>query len=58
MMEIDTVGFKEQNISWYAYITSCSTIFKLKPSTLKKYYNNTFKILQKSYEDDMKKYMN
>lgn len=39
--------------------TSCSTIFKLKPSTLKKYYNNnTFKILQKSYEDDMKKYMN
>jgi hypothetical protein len=39
--------------------TSCSTIFKLKPSTLRKYYNNdTFKILQKSYEDEMKQYMN
>jgi len=39
--------------------TSCSTIFKLKPSTLKKYYNDdTFKILQKSYEENIKEYMN
>ena len=39
--------------------TSCNTIFKLKPNTLRKYYNNTtFKILQKSYEDEMKRYMN
>ena len=39
--------------------TSCSTIFKLKPSTLKKYYNDdTFKMLQKSYEDDTREYMN
>jgi len=39
--------------------TSCSTIFKLKASTLKKYYNDdTFKMLQKSYEDEMRRYMN
>jgi hypothetical protein len=38
--------------------TSCSTIFKLKPSTLRKYYNDdTFKILQKSYENEMKRYI-
>ena len=38
--------------------TSCSTIFKLKPSTLKRYYkDDRFKILQKSYEEDIKKYI-
>jgi len=38
--------------------TSCSTIFKLKPATLKKYYKDkTFKILQKCYEEDIKRYI-
>jgi len=39
--------------------TSCSTIFKLKPKTLKKYYkDDTFKFLQKSYEKHIEEYIN
>ncbi len=39
--------------------TSCNTIFKLKPTTLKKYYNdNTFKMLKRGCEADIKRYMN
>ena len=38
--------------------TSCSTIFKLKPSTLKKYYkDDRFQMLQKLHEEDIKKYI-
>ncbi|MEA1891903.1 MAG: hypothetical protein U9N33_04235 [Campylobacterota bacterium] len=39
--------------------TSCSTIFKLKPNTLKKYFKeDTFTILKKNYEEDIKAYIN
>ena len=41
------------------YHTSCSTIFRLKPETLKKYYkDDSFKLLKKNCEEDIKEYMN
>ena len=39
--------------------TSCSTIFKLKPSALKRYYEDErFTILRRSAQEEMKNYMN
>ncbi len=39
--------------------TSCSTIFKLKPKTLKKYYkDDTFKLLKKNHKEAIEEYIN
>ena len=39
--------------------TSCSTMFKLNRATLKKYYtNDTFKVLKKKYEKEIREYIN
>ena len=52
------IVFIDDNYIRYAlHHTSCNTIFKLKLSTLKRYYkDDRFKILQKLYEEDIKKY--
>jgi len=39
--------------------TSCSTIFKLRPSTLKKYYNSdSFRFMKNEYSNIVEKYIN
>lgn len=39
--------------------TSCNTIFKLRASTLKKYYkNNSFKLMKNEYEKIIEEYIN